>query len=100
MSGVPLSDASIRQTIARALHLIIQLGRGSDGRRRVISVAEITGMEGPTVLMQDIYRFVQRGVDSSGRVLGEFSPTGVRPKAMDKIERTGVKPTSLAAAWV
>ena len=100
MSGVPLSDASIRQTIARALHLIIQLGRGSDGRRRVISVAEITGMEGPTVLMQDIYRFVQRGVDSSGRVLGEFSPTGVRPKAMDKIERTGVNPTSLAAAWV
>jgi pilus assembly protein CpaF len=100
MSGVPLSDASIRQTIVRALHLIIQLGRGSDGRRRVISVAEITGMEGSTVVMQDVYRFVQRGVDASGRVLGEFSSTGIRPKAMDKIERAGVNPNSLASAWV
>ncbi len=100
MSGVPLSDASIRQTITRAIHLIIQLGRGPDGRRRVVSVAEITGMEGQTVVMQEIYRFAQRGVDANGHVLGEFSPTGIRPKVMDKIERAGVDSPGLAGAWV
>jgi pilus assembly protein CpaF len=96
MSGVPLSDATIRQTIARALHLVIQLGRGSDGRRRVLSVAEITGMEGPTVLMQEVYRFVQRGVDGAGRVVGEFAPTGIRPHAMTKLEQAGCDPATFA----
>jgi pilus assembly protein CpaF len=90
MSGVPLSEASTRQTIARALNLIVQLGRGTDGRRRVISVAEITGTEGMTIVMQEIYRFNQRGVDAGGHVVGEFAPTGVRPKLMERIERAGV----------
>jgi pilus assembly protein CpaF len=100
MSGVPLSDSSIRQTIARALHLIIQLGRGADGRRRVLSVAEITGMEGQMVVMQEIFKFVQKGVNADGHVLGEFSPTGIRPKVMEKIERAGADPTGLASGWV
>jgi pilus assembly protein CpaF len=91
MSGVNLSDAYIRQTIARALNLIIQLARGSDGRRRVVSVAEITGTEGPTIVMQEIYRFDQHGVDASGHVLGEFAATGIRPRLMDRIERAGVE---------
>jgi pilus assembly protein CpaF len=97
MSGVPISDASIRQTIARALHLIIQLGRGSDGRRRVISVAEVTGMEGPTVVMQEVYRFTQRGVDAAGRIQGTFAPTGIRPKVMEKIIQTGIDPANLGS---
>jgi pilus assembly protein CpaF len=95
MSGVPLSDASIRQTIARALHVIVQLGRGSDGRRRLLGVAEITGTEGSTVVMQEIFRFQQRGVDASGRIVGEFGPTGIRPKVMERIERAGVDPARL-----
>jgi pilus assembly protein CpaF len=99
MSGVPLSDASTRQTIARALNLIIQLGRGTDGRRRVVSVAEITGTEGPTIVMQDIYRFDQRGVDAAGHVLGDFVPTGIRPKLLERIERAGVDPARLVGAW-
>jgi pilus assembly protein CpaF len=95
MSGVQLSDAYIRQTIARALHLIIQLGRGSDGRRRVIGVSEITGTEGNTIVMQEIYVFEQRGVDAAGRVVGEFRPTGIRPKVMERIERAGIDPSRL-----
>ena len=98
MSGVSLSDAYIRQTIARALNLIIQLARGSDGRRRVVSVAEITGTEGPTIVMQEIYRFDQVGVDASGHVLGEFAATGIRPRLMDRIERAGVEVERFAAA--
>jgi pilus assembly protein CpaF len=94
MAGVPLSDASIRQTIARALHLIVQLARGVDGRRRVISIAEITGTEGSTIVMQEIFRFTQRGVDG-GRVVGDFAPTGIRPKVMEKLERAGVDPTRM-----
>jgi len=95
MSGVPLSDLSIRQTIARALHVIVQLGRGSDGRRRVLSVAEITGTEGSTIVMQEIFRFVQRGVDAAGRIVGGFGPTGIRPKVMEKLEQAGVDPGRL-----
>jgi pilus assembly protein CpaF len=99
MSGVPLSDVSIRQTIARALNIILQLGRGTDGRRRVLSVAEITGTEGPTVIMQEIYRFNQRGVDAAGRIVGEFAPTGIRPKVMERIERAGLDPQRLVSNW-
>jgi pilus assembly protein CpaF len=98
MSGVPLSDASIRQVISRAIQLIVQLGRGSDGRRRLLSVAEITGTEGSTVVMQEIFRFNQRGVDGQGRVIGEFAATGIRAKVMERIERAGVDPARLVGA--
>ncbi len=98
MSGVPLSDASIRQVISRAIHLIVQVGRGTDGRRRLLSVAEITGTEGPTIVMQEIFRFNQRGVDAQGRVQGEFAATGIRAKVMDRIERAGLDPARLVGA--
>jgi pilus assembly protein CpaF len=90
MSGVPLSDAATRQMISRALHVIVQLNRGTDGRRRMTSVAEITGTEGATITMQELFRFEQRGVDGAGRVLGEFLATGIRPRAMDRIEQYGL----------
>jgi len=98
MSGVPVSDAFIRQTIARALHVIVQLARGVDGRRRVTSVAEITGVEKGGVAMQEIFRFEQSGVDGAGRVLGEFRATGIRPAVMERIERAGVDPGKLAGS--
>jgi pilus assembly protein CpaF len=65
----------------------------------VLSVAEITGTEGPTVVMQEIYRFNQRGVDAAGRLVGEFAPTGIRPKVMERIERAGLDPQRLASTW-
>ena len=99
MSGIQLSDTYVRQTIARALNLIVQLGRGSDGRRRVVGVSEITGTEGNTIVMQELYVFDQRGVDASGRVVGEFRSTGIRPKVMERIERAGIDPSRLAGAW-
>jgi pilus assembly protein CpaF len=95
MSGVPLSDASIRQVISRAIQLIVQVGRGSDGRRRLLSVAEITGTEGNTVVMQEIFRFNQRGVDGQGRIVGDLGPTGIRARVMERIERAGIDPAKL-----
>jgi pilus assembly protein CpaF len=90
MAGVTLSEAAARQMIARAIHVIVQLSRGTDGQRRLTSVAEITGMEGPTVTMQEIYKFEQRGVDAKGLVIGQLAPTGVRPKVLTRIERFGI----------
>jgi pilus assembly protein CpaF len=95
MSGVPLSDASIRQVISRAIQVIVQVGRGSDGRRRLLSVAEITGTEGNTVVMQEIFRFNQRGVDGQGRIVGDLGPTGIRARVMERIERAGIDPAKL-----
>ena len=99
MSGIALSDAYIRQTIARALHLVVQLARGTDGRRRVVDVVEITGTEGPTIVMQELFRFEQRGVDAAGHVLGDFVPTGIRPRLLDRLERAGVDPGRIAGRW-
>jgi pilus assembly protein CpaF len=90
MAGLQLSENATRQMISRAIHLILQLSRGTDGRRRVVSVGEITGMEGPTITMQEIYRFDQRGVGADGRVLGELAPTGIRARALQRIESFGV----------
>ncbi len=97
MSGVPLSDSATRQMISRALNVIVQLNRGTDGRRRLTSVAEITGTEGPAITMQELFRFEQLGVDASGRVLGELLATGIRPRAMERIERFGLDAGALLA---
>src|SRR5207249_2082441 len=71
MSGVTMPEALVRQTIARALNVVVQLSRGTDGKRRISSVSEITGTEGAVITMQDIFKFDQTGVDGEGRVLGE-----------------------------
>jgi pilus assembly protein CpaF len=90
MAGITLSEASARQMISRALNVIVQLSRGTDGVRRLASVSEITGMEGPVVTMQEIYKFEQRGVDEHRRIIGQLAPTGVRPKVLGRIERFGI----------
>jgi pilus assembly protein CpaF len=100
MAGVPLSEQATRATIARGINVIVHLGRGVDGRRRVIQVAEITGAEGTTIAMQDLHRFEQRGVDADGRVLGEFVATGIRPKALERIERAGLEPKKVLDAFL
>jgi pilus assembly protein CpaF len=95
MSGVQLPSALVRQSIARAINIIVQLSRGTDGRRRVSSISEIIGIEGQVITMQEIFTFEQHGVDEKGVVRGEFKSTGLRPLAMERIARFGIDPESL-----
>ncbi len=95
MGGVNMSEILVRQTISRAINLVVQLTRGTDGKRRITSVSEITGMEGTVITQQDIFRFEQKGTDKEGKILGEYRPTGVRPKIMERIERYGINPADV-----
>ncbi len=90
MSGFQLSDRTMRRQTASALHVIVQLERLSDGRRRMTSIQEVTGMEGEVVSMQEIYRFRRTGVDSKGEILGHFEATGIRPKLAARFEAWGM----------
>ena len=90
MASLDLPIRAIREQVGSALHLVIHLQRFSDGKRRVVSVSEITGMEGDVVTMQDIFHFVQRGVDEEGKVLGDMEATGIRPTFAETLERAGV----------
>ncbi|MGJ3256505.1 MAG: CpaF family protein [Alcanivorax sp.] len=90
MAGVSISPGVIRQQIAAALDLIVQTERLSDGRRAVISVQEITGMEQNVVNMQEIFYFKRSGVDENGKVLGEFRASGIRPMMMQRIKERGI----------
>ncbi len=91
MSGVDISPRSARNQIASALNVVIQVGRLSDGRRRLLSLSEITGMEGEVVTMQDIFRFKLSGRDDDGRVLGHFESTGIRPKFISDLIERGIQ---------
>ncbi len=82
---------SIRQQIASAIHLLVQAARLSDGSRRVVSITEVTGMEGDTVTMQDIFVFEKLGIAEDGRVLGRFTATGIRPKFCEKLIASGIR---------
>ncbi|MBV8972727.1 MAG: CpaF family protein [Sphingomonadaceae bacterium] len=90
MSGIDISPRSAREQIASAIHVVLQLERLSDGRRRLTSLAEVTGMEGDTVLMQEIFRFERRGIDANRMVIGEMKPTGIRPKFMEVLSARGI----------
>jgi pilus assembly protein CpaF len=91
MAGLPMTIASIRGQIAAAIRVIVQLSRLSDGKRRVMSIAEITGLEGDIIQMQEIYKFVRTGVASNGSVQGHFVATGVRPRFLADLVALGVK---------
>ncbi|MCH7511138.1 MAG: CpaF family protein [Chloroflexi bacterium] len=90
MSGLDLPMRAIREQMASAIHMIIQISRLSDGSRKITHVTEIVGIEGDIVTMQDIFRYEQRGIDSDGRVLGEFKGTGLRPGFTEKFEVAGI----------
>jgi len=90
MAGFDLPSKAIREQIASALNVILQLSRMSDGTRKVVTVSEVTGMEGDVVVMQDIFVFEKRGVDRDGKVLGEYRATGVRPKFLDAVHAAGI----------
>jgi pilus assembly protein CpaF len=82
---------SIRGQISAAIRMIVQLQRLSDGKRRVTSVAEITGMEGDIVQMQEIYKFVRTATADDGTVEGHFVATGVRPRFLSELTARGIK---------
>lgn len=90
MAGFDLPVQAIREQMASAFQVIVQLARLSDGSRRVTSFSEVTGMEGPTVTMQDVFKFDQTGVDPDGRVLGETRPTGIRPTFAERLSAHGL----------
>jgi pilus assembly protein CpaF len=91
MAGMDLPDRAIREQIASAINIVIQLARMSDGTRKIIKLSEITGMEGNVIVMQDIFTYEKKGVSDDGKVIGSFSPSGVRPKFADKLHVSGVE---------
>jgi pilus assembly protein CpaF len=90
MANLDLPVRAIRDQIASAINLVVQLTRFSDGTRRVTHVTEIVGMEQDVITMHDLFTFVQRGLDADGRVIGEIAPSGIRPLFVDRLERNGV----------
>jgi len=91
MSGMRLTQESTRGQIASAVGLIVQVMRLSDGRRRLTSVTEITGMEGSVIQMQEIFHFQRTGTDPDGTVVGDFHATGLRPRCLDEMIRRGIR---------
>lgn len=89
MSGVSIPPLAMRHQIASAIHVVIQLARLSDGKRKMVSLNEVTGMEGEVITMQEIFAFRQTGVDSQGDVLGRFETIGVRPRFLSKLQAIG-----------
>lgn len=90
MSGMELPLRAIRSQIASAVDIVVQIARMRDGSRKIINISEITGMEGDIITMQDLFRFEQQGIDSDGRLRGEFVTTGLRPMCSEKLELNGI----------
>ena len=91
MAGLPMTVSSIRGQIAGAIQLIVQLQRQSDGKRKVTSIAEITGLEGDIIQMQEIFKYVRTGTAPDGAVEGHFQATGVRPRFLNHLVNQGIK---------
>jgi pilus assembly protein CpaF len=91
MAGSSMSTASIRSQIASGIQLLIQLQRLQDGKRRLTSIAEVTGMEGDVIQMQEIFRYVREGVDERQQVVGAFRATGIRPRFLAELKAQGVE---------
>ena len=90
MSGIDIPPRSSRAQIASAIHVVLQVARLSDGRRKIISLSELTGMEGEVVQMQEIFRYRQTGMSPEGQVIGKFEATGIRPRFIDQVMAHGV----------
>jgi pilus assembly protein CpaF len=90
MSGIDISARSARAQIGSAINIVLQIGRLSDGRRKVLSLSELTGMEGETITMQEIFRFKMTGRDEAGNVLGYHEATGIRPKFAAELASHGI----------
>ena len=91
MAGMDLPVRAIREQVSSAIDLIIQQSRIRDGSRKITYITEVQNMEGDVIILQDLFRFVQTGVDEKGKILGNFEATGMRPKFMEKFETNGIK---------
>ena len=91
MANLNIPERAVRHQIASAVHAVVQIARMADGSRKVITVSEITGMEGDVVSMQDIFVFERQGIDESGKVRGMFRATGIRPKFADRLAIAGCR---------
>jgi pilus assembly protein CpaF len=90
MSGLNLTERTVRQQIASALNIVVQVSRMSDGTRKVMSVSEVTGMEENIISMQEIFAFQKKGISPSGKVIGAFRPTRIRPRFLDRLAIAGI----------
>jgi pilus assembly protein CpaF len=90
MANLNLPEKAVRQHISSAIHVIVQINRLPDGTRKITSVSEITGMEGSTITMQDLFVFERQGYDEKKKVRGAFKPTGIRPKFAEKLVASGI----------
>lgn len=91
MANLNIPERAVRQQMTAAIHAVVQVARLSDGTRKVISVSEITGMEGDTIAMQDIFSFDRVGIDESGKVRGAFKATGIRPRFAERLATAGCR---------
>ena len=91
MANLSLPDRAISQQIAGGIQLVIQLGRLPDGNRKIVSVSEITGMEGEIITMQELFVFERKGLEEDGKVRGRFKSTGIRPKFTDLLKARGIE---------
>ncbi|MFC7536364.1 CpaF family protein [Sphingomonas sp. GCM10030256] len=90
MSGIDIPARSARAQISSAINVVIQVARLSDGRRRLVSLSELTGMEGDVITMQEIFRFRQTGISADGAVIGRFEATGIRPRFLEQTMSHGI----------
>jgi pilus assembly protein CpaF len=90
MASVNLPERSVRQQIASAISIVVQVSRMSDGSRKVTNISEITGQEESVISMQDIFNFVRKGIGPDGRVVGAFTPSGIRPRFLDRLRVAGI----------
>jgi len=96
MAGLNLPEKGMRQQIASAINVVIQVGRLTDGTRKLVSISEINGMEGDVITMQDIFVFEREGIGGQGQVLGQFRATGIRPVFTERLKAYGIElPMSL-----
>jgi pilus assembly protein CpaF len=96
MAGFELPVKAIREQIANAIDLIVQQTRMKDGTRKITHITEVLGMEGETIVLQDIYKYKESGISTDGRIEGRFTSTGIRPKFTEKLEVNGY---TLPASW-
>src|SRR5205823_13984370 len=96
MAGMELPIKAMRQQISSAVDLIIQANRLQGGPRKITSLTEVMNMEQDVIIMQDVFRYRQLGIDQNGRAFGQFEATGVRPSFVSRLEAAGIKlPTNL-----
>jgi pilus assembly protein CpaF len=91
MASLNIPERAMRHQIAAAIHAVVQIARLSDGTRKVITISEVTGMEGDVIAMQDIFVFDRHGIDEGGRVKGTFRATGIRPKFAERLATAGCR---------